>query len=128
MGSQTQPAAAKVPIVDLSKENLKPGTEAWLLASKEIQYALEEYGCFEAIYHKVPLELHNSTFSALEELFNLPLETKMQNTSDRPYHSYFGQYSMLPLYESMGVDNPTTLEGAQGFTNIMWPAGNDKFW
>lgn len=28
MGSQTQ-AAAKVPIVDLSKENLKPGTEAW---------------------------------------------------------------------------------------------------
>ncbi|PRQ50795.1 putative oxoglutarate/iron-dependent dioxygenase, non-heme dioxygenase domain-containing protein [Rosa chinensis] len=125
MGSQTQPA--KVPIVDLSKENLKPGTDAWLLASKEVKYALEEYGCFEAIYNKVPLELHNSTFSLLEDLFNLPLEIKMQNTSDRPYHSYFGQYSFLPLYESLGVDNPTTLEGAQRFTSIMWPEGNDEF-
>ncbi|XP_050384738.1 probable 2-oxoglutarate-dependent dioxygenase AOP1 [Argentina anserina] len=125
MGSQTQPA--KVPIVDLSKENLKPGTDAWLSASKEIKYALEEYGCFEAIYSKVPLELHNSTFSVLEELFNLPLETKMQKTSDRPYHSYFGQYSFLPLYESLGVDNPTTSEEVQRFTSIMWPEGNDKF-
>ncbi|XP_062017853.1 deoxypodophyllotoxin synthase-like [Rosa rugosa] len=125
MGSQTQPA--KVPIVDLSKEDLKPGTDAWLLASKEVMYVLEEHGCFEAIYNKVPMELHNSTISLLEDLFNLPLETKMQNTSDRPYHSYIGQYSFLPLYESLGVDNPTTLEGAQRFTSIMWPEGNDKF-
>ncbi|KAL6137685.1 hypothetical protein ACLB2K_062974 [Fragaria x ananassa] len=126
MGSHTQPAA-KVPIVDLSKENLKPGTDSWLLAGKEIKYALEEYGCFEAIYNKVPLELHNSTFSVLQDLFDLPLETKMQSTSDRPYHSYFGQYSFLPLYESLGVDKPTTIEGVQRFISIMWPEGNDKF-
>ncbi|XP_009339601.1 probable 2-oxoglutarate-dependent dioxygenase AOP1 [Pyrus x bretschneideri] len=124
MGSETQP---KLPVIDLSDENLKPDTDAWLLACKEIKDALEEYGCFEAIYHKVPLELHNSIFSAMEDLFGLPLETKMQKTSDRPYHSYIGQYSFLPLYESLAVDNPTTVDGSQGFTNIMWPQGNDHF-
>ncbi|CAB4272706.1 unnamed protein product [Prunus armeniaca] len=124
MGSETQP---KLPVIDLSNENLKPGTEAWVLASKHVKYALEEYGCFEAVFHKVPLQLRNSIFSVVEDLFDLPIETKRQQTSERPYHSYFGQYSFLPLYESLGVDNPTTVEGAQGFTKIMWPAGNDHF-
>ncbi|CAB4303228.1 unnamed protein product [Prunus armeniaca] len=122
-GSETQ---AKVPVVDLSSD-LKPGTEGWLLACKQVKYALEEYGCFEVVYHKVPLELHNSIFSVLEDLFDLPLETKMQKTSDKPYHSYIGQRSFIPLYESLAVDNPTTLEGAQDFTRVMWPAGNDSF-
>lgn len=125
MGSETQP---KLPVIDLSNENLKPGTEAWVLASKHVKYALEEYGCFEAVFHKVPLQLHNSIFSVVEDLFDLPIETKRQQTSERPYHSYFGQYSFLPLYESLGVDNPTTVEGAKGFTKIMWPAGNEHFW
>lgn len=124
-GSETQ---AKVPVVDLSSEDLKPGTEAWLLACKQVKYALEEYGCFEVVYHKVPLELHNSIFAVVEDLFDLPLETKMQKISDKPCHSYIGQRSYIPLYESLAVDNPTTLEGAQDFTRIMWPAGNDPFW
>ncbi|KAM2957842.1 hypothetical protein FF2_024769 [Malus domestica] len=124
MASETQP---KLPVIDLSDENLKPGTDAWLLACKEIKDALEEYGCFEAIYHKVPLELHNSMFTAMEDLFGLPLETKKQKTSDRHLHSYLGQYSFIPLYESLAMANPTTVEGAQGFTSTMWPQGNDHF-
>lgn len=124
MGSQT---VHKIPVIDFTKENLKRGTDEWILACKEIRHAFEEYGCFEAVYDKIPLQLHNSVFAAAEDLFGLPLETKMQKTSEKPYHSYYGQFSVVPLYESLGIDNPTTLEGSQNFTNLMWPAGNDNF-
>ncbi|XP_062086872.1 probable 2-oxoglutarate-dependent dioxygenase AOP1 [Humulus lupulus] len=123
MGSETE---HKIPVIDLTK-NLMPGTDEWTIACKEARNAFEEIGCFEVVYDKIPLELRNSVFDQAKHLFNLPIETKMQVTSDKPYYGYFGQYSFLPLYESLGVDNPTTLEGSQKFTNLMWPQGNDTF-
>ncbi|PON66366.1 Oxoglutarate/iron-dependent dioxygenase [Parasponia andersonii] len=116
----------KIPVIDFTNENLKPGTDDWVLACKKVRHGFEEYGCFETIYDKIPLELHNSVFAQAEDLFDLPLETKIQKTSERPYHSYYG-FSSLPLYESLGIDHPTTLEGTQKFTNFMWPSGNDSF-
>lgn len=125
MGSEGQ---AKLPVVDLTNaENLKPGTEAWRSTCKQVQQALEDCGCFEATYHGVPLDLHNAMFSVSKGLFDLPVETKCQKTSDKPNHSYIGQISSLPLYESLGVDYATTPEGVEKFTNMMWPAGNDEF-
>lgn len=109
----------RIPTIDLTKPNLKPGTNIWNQACKQARQALEEYGCFEVIYDKVCLQLNNSVFAALEDLYGLPLETKMKKTSDKPYHSYLGQYKPLPLYESSAIDNPNTLEGAQCFTNTM---------
>ncbi|KAB2617729.1 2-oxoglutarate-dependent dioxygenase AOP1 [Pyrus ussuriensis x Pyrus communis] len=125
MGSEGQ---AKLPVVDLTNaENLKPGTEAWRSTCNQVQQALEDCGCFEATYHGVPLDLHNAMFSMSNGLFDLPVETKCQKTSDKPYHSYIGQISSLPLYESLGVDYATTPEGVEKFTNMMWPAGSDEF-
>lgn len=124
MGTQTE---VKVPVLDLSKEKLKPGTDSWVLACKQVRHAFEEYGCVEVVCDKISMELDSSIFAAVDDLFNLPLETKKQTTSDRPFHSYFGLYSFIPLYESLGIDNPTTSQGSQHFTNIMWPAGNDRF-
>ncbi|XP_030969963.1 probable 2-oxoglutarate-dependent dioxygenase AOP1 [Quercus lobata] len=117
----------KIPVVDLSIENMKPGTSAWYSARKDVQRALEECGSFVAVYDKVPLELHKTMFAKLEELFNLPHDTKIKNTSDKPYFGYYGQISILPLYECMGIDNPITKEGIESFTNLMWPAGNELF-
>ncbi|KAK0596259.1 hypothetical protein LWI29_014170 [Acer saccharum] len=116
-----------IPVIDLSNEGLKPGTNTWVSTCQEIRLAMEEFGCFEAIYSKVSLELHNQVFGTTEELFDLPTEIKMKNTSTKPYFDYFGQYSYLPLYESLGIDNPTTLESTQSFTNLMWSFGNDRF-
>ncbi|RVW28963.1 putative 2-oxoglutarate-dependent dioxygenase AOP1.2 [Vitis vinifera] len=124
MGSHS---SAKIPVVDFSKENLNPGSSSWSATCKDVLLALEEFGCFIAVYDKVPSELQNKLFSALEELFNLPTETKMQNAHNKPYHGYVGQHSQLPLHESIGIDNATTLEGIQSFANLMWPAGNDHF-
>lgn len=124
MGSQTD---ERIPVIDFTEKNLKPGSDLWDLACKQIRHGLEEYGCFEAVYDKVPTELHNSIFSAAKELFDLPIETKEQKTSDRPGANYVGQDPFVPLYESLGLDNPTSFEATESFTRIMWPAGNDTF-
>ncbi|KAL5575747.1 hypothetical protein UlMin_017446 [Ulmus minor] len=124
MGSETE---VTIPVIDFTKENLNPGTDLWVKTCKEVRYALEEIGCFEAIYDKVPTQLQNSTFSALKDLFDLPLATKKQKTSDKLFHGYVGQAPFIPLYETLAIDNPTTLEGVKYFTNIMWPAGNNNF-
>lgn len=83
---------------------------------------------FVVEYDKFPLELHNQVFSIVEELFDLPTETKMKNRYEKPLKGYVGQNPMIPLHESMAIHNPTTPEETQFFTNLMWPQGNDRFW
>ncbi|KAF8400725.1 hypothetical protein HHK36_014025 [Tetracentron sinense] len=125
MGSVTP---LRLPTIDFSKENLKPGTIFWDSVRKDVRRALEEFGCFEAVFDEVSIELHNAFFHELEELFDLPLETKLQNTnSDLPGYGYIGQLPFQPLYEGMGIDDAPIREGTQSFTNLMWPDGNFRF-
>lgn len=126
MGSLSVP---KLPIVNLSKENLKPGESSWLRTSRKVREALEEFGCFVASYDEVSLELHNAIFSVAEDLFDLPIEIKQKNISDKPYYGYLGNNPLVPaIYEGMGINYANTVEGTQNFTNIIWPEGNEKFW
>ncbi|MBA0779410.1 hypothetical protein Gotri_003664, partial [Gossypium trilobum] len=124
MGSESTPT---LPILDFSDAELKPGTDSWLVACKKVTHALEQYGCFIIEYDKFPLQLHNQVFSLLEELFLLPTETKMKNRYEKPLNGYVGQIPKLPLHESLGIDNATSVEGTRFFTNLMWPQGNDRF-
>ncbi|KAK7393289.1 hypothetical protein VNO78_21840 [Psophocarpus tetragonolobus] len=117
----------EVPVVDFTDEELKPGTSKWASACKVIRSALEDHGCFYVLCDKVAMELYNSVFTLMEELFDLPLETKMQKMSDKPYHGYYGQIVHVPLYESLGINDPLSMEGVQKFTKLMWPAGYDHF-
>ncbi|PON66368.1 hypothetical protein PanWU01x14_110230 [Parasponia andersonii] len=80
------------------------------------------------LFTTTPLQLHKSIFDAAKEVLDLPKETKMQKTSDRPGAlSYVAPNPAVPLYENIAIYNPTTLEGAESFTNIMWPQGNHNF-
>ncbi|CBI36205.3 unnamed protein product, partial [Vitis vinifera] len=124
MGSETLP---KLPTINFSEQNLSPGTNSWFSTCIEVQHALEEYGRFVAVFDEVTLEIHNAIFRTLKELFDLPTETKIQNTSHKPYHGYVGQLPFIPLHESLGINNSTT-QGVQSFTKIMWPAGNQHFY
>ncbi|XP_041018207.1 probable 2-oxoglutarate-dependent dioxygenase AOP1 [Juglans microcarpa x Juglans regia] len=125
MGSELQP---KLPVLDFScSENLKPGTSSWLSACKKVRGALEDYGCFVLVYDKVSSELLKQVFGALEELFDLPTEIKMKNKYENRLNGYVGQIQKLPLHESMGIQNATTLEATQSFSNLLWPDGNDHF-
>lgn len=124
MGSQSP---LRLPVINFSNIGLNLGTPEWDLVKVQVREALEEYGCFEAIFDKVPLELRKSIFGALEELFDLPLQTKLRNSSKKPFHGYVGQYPMVPLYESMGVDDANISQNIQSFTDLLWPEGNPDF-
>lgn len=120
-------AQYKLPNIDLSKKNMKPGNDYWLKARKEVISALENYGCFVATYGDFSQELHENVFHGLQQLFDLPTEIKMQNKSSKPLYGYVGQIPFIPLYESMGADYANTHQGIQRFTNVMWPKGNHYF-
>lgn len=128
MGSEFLP---KLPVITFSRETLNPGTSSWKKACNEVKQALEDYGSFilecKDGFRLCP-NFRKGVFDALRELFDLPTETKMKNRYEKPLNGYVGQIAALPLHESLGIDNATSLEATQSFTKIMWPEGNDSFW
>lgn len=118
----------KLLVVDFSNDNLKPGSSLWSSTCNDIKIALENHGCFVALYDGVSSKLEESVFRAADELFDLPTETKIKNIVEKPYHGYVGQIPFVSLFESLGIDYATELEGVQSFTDIMWPNGNPSFW
>ena len=100
----------------------------WDLVRVQVQEALQEFGCFEALFDKVPSELRKSIFYAVEELCNLPLQPKQKTSSQKLFQGYLGQLPMMPLYEGMAIDDANLLEKAESFTNLFWPEGNPGFW
>ncbi|KAM3308123.1 hypothetical protein P3S67_009867 [Capsicum chacoense] len=104
MGSEN----IKLPSIDFSHEDLKPGTPVWNQVKSKVHKALVEYGCFEASFDKIPLHLRNSIFEFSQEVFNLPLKTKVRNVSTKPFYGYVGHFPKVPLYESMGIDDAIT--------------------
>ncbi|RDX97687.1 putative 2-oxoglutarate-dependent dioxygenase AOP1.2, partial [Mucuna pruriens] len=115
MGSET---SLKLPVIDFTNLELEANDPNWEVVKSQVHKALVEYGCFEAIFDKVPLDLRKAIFAALEDLFDLPLQTKILNVSKKPYHGYVGQYPMVPLFESMGIDDANIYDKVQGMTNI----------
>ncbi|KDP37166.1 hypothetical protein JCGZ_06222 [Jatropha curcas] len=51
----------------------------------------------------------------------------MQNVSKIPNGGYIGKSSITPLCESIGIDDPNSLEKVQTFTNAFWPQGKSSF-
>lgn len=125
MGSVTD--ERKIPVIYFTKENLTPGTASWALTCKEVRSALEQCGCFEAVFEKSSPEIHNSVFAATKSLFALPTETLSQPTTDRPGLAYTPNWNYNPLFETLGIDYPSSPHRVENFTNIMWPSGNENF-
>ncbi|XP_057772957.1 2-oxoglutarate-dependent dioxygenase AOP2-like [Salvia miltiorrhiza] len=116
----------KLPLIDLSKLGEDDSTR-WESAKIEIREALQEYGCFEATFDEIPVELRKSVVEGIQQLFDLPLPIKMRNKSDKPYHGYVGQSPFVPLFESMGIDGALSPQTVDTFTNLIWSQGNPTF-
>ena len=112
----------QLPVIDFSDQNLTPGTSKWDKVKAEVRKALEDYGCFEAFFHKVSSELDTSVFEAIEELFGLPIQTKERNVSSKPYHGYLNRN----LYESLGIDDANLADKVKDFTQQLWPDHGNK--
>nr|XP_027106523.1 2-oxoglutarate-dependent dioxygenase AOP2-like isoform X1 [Coffea arabica] len=119
------PKLQKLPVINFGKENLQHGTNGWSFARNEVRHALEECGCFLAVYDAVSFKLRDSVFSALEKLFDLPAETKKKNTSDRGLFGYFSIDGDSSNHESMGIENSTDIEEVKKLSKLVWPRGND---
>ncbi|CAN1302872.1 Probable 2-oxoglutarate-dependent dioxygenase AOP1.2 [Linum perenne] len=120
-------SSLKIPFIDFRKAELKQGSSEWETLKQQVGKAVEEYGCFEASFDKITVDCRRAVFKSVEELFDLPLETKLLNTSKRPLHGYVGQFPSIPLYESMGIDHADILENVESLTNTLWPHGNPFF-
>ncbi|KAK6802441.1 hypothetical protein RDI58_000221 [Solanum bulbocastanum] len=117
----------KIPTIDFSNLELKPNTPLWKSMKVQVFEALKEYGCFEAIYDKVPNEIREGIFDISKEIFEFPLETKVKNYSEIPYHGYIGMIPHLPSYESLGIPDFLAPQSVEKFANIFWPHGNPEF-
>ncbi|KAK9921844.1 hypothetical protein M0R45_030340 [Rubus argutus] len=119
----------QIPAIDISTSSteLDRGTEEWNSLCKRVREACENYGCFEIVYDKIPLQLKAETFSMIRPLFNLPAETKKKNINPKPFHGYYEKTPIAPLYESFGIDDSSNYESFRSFTELMWPNGHDQF-
>ena len=118
----------KLPTINLNSTNLNPGTSSWVSTSNKIRKALEEYGCFVAVYDKFSVDLHNKAVDVIKPMFDLPNEVKARNCSDLPYHGYYKPGKVMPLLESLGIGNAPIIDEVHNFANLLWPNGNPLFW
>ncbi|XP_047956451.1 probable 2-oxoglutarate-dependent dioxygenase AOP1 [Salvia hispanica] len=117
----------KLPLIELSNLE-KDDSSRWESTKIQVREALQEYGCFEATFDHIPLELLKSVSDVTQQLFNVPLPNKLRNITHKPYHGYVGQNPFVPLFESMGIDGALSPHVVDTFTNLMWPdQGNPTF-
>ncbi|XP_049367581.1 probable 2-oxoglutarate-dependent dioxygenase AOP1 isoform X2 [Solanum verrucosum] len=118
----------KLPKINFSHEDLKPDTLVWNQVKSQVYKALVEYGCFEAFFDKIPTNLQKSIFEVSQEFFDLPLQTKLQNISTKPFYGYVGQYHpSIPLFESMGIIDSNIPHKVEKYTQLLWLQGNPSF-
>ncbi|KAG6735006.1 hypothetical protein I3842_01G298500 [Carya illinoinensis] len=92
--------------------------EVWRVAL-DTHEACENYGCFEVAYDKIPTQSRAETFSAIRQLFDLPLYTKQKNVNLYPALGYCGQIAAIPLYESLGIEDASNFESLKSFTGLI---------
>ncbi|KAK9051237.1 hypothetical protein SSX86_027863 [Deinandra increscens subsp. villosa] len=127
MGSETPPI--KLPLIDFSKiySNEESTQDEWDSIKTQVHEALTEYGFFRASMAGMSPEFASSLFSSLDQLFDLPLETKQKSISDKPFHGYIGNSPTMPLYESMAIPDAQVAGEVEAFTNFVWAHGNPEF-
>ncbi|KAF2301082.1 hypothetical protein GH714_019966 [Hevea brasiliensis] len=119
--------SSSLPVIDFSFSELRPGSPPWDLVKSQVGKAAAEFGCFQALFNKIPQDLRNAMNGAMEEMLQLPLETKRRNVSEKPYHGYLGSTSARSsIYEGLCIVEPSIYDMVENFTNVLWPEGNIK--
>ncbi|CAA0393388.1 unnamed protein product [Arabidopsis thaliana] len=83
------------PVIDFSNQTLKPGSSKW-----------------DEVKTDVPME----------ELFELPIQTKQRNVYSQCFHGYLCHN----LHQSFGIVDLNVLEKVSNFTQLLWPDHGNK--
>ncbi|KAL7225556.1 hypothetical protein ACSBR1_020845 [Camellia fascicularis] len=86
---------------------------------RKVREACEAYGCFMLDFENIPLKLQQLLFKTTAEMFDLPVETKLQ------YKNLVLSNPFILLYESFGDHCE---EEVRAFEKLIWPQGNPQFW
>jgi len=68
------------------------------------------------------VKLKNSVVEAMEELFELPIQTKLRNVYSQCFHGYLCHN----LHQSFGIVDLNVLEKVSNFTQLLWPDHGNK--
>ncbi|WCJ40696.1 2-oxoglutarate (2OG) and Fe(II)-dependent oxygenase superfamily protein [Euphorbia peplus] len=126
MGSETM--VPKIPVVALSGEKLKAGSDLWKSTCQEVREALEKHGCFELIYNEYSVEDQNAILEASEQLFNIPDEIKTKNKHTSYAHGFGGKSPGFSIAESARIVDAKNKQECRNFTDLMSPHGNQHFY
>lgn len=120
----------QIPVIDLStiSPHCARGIQGWHHLCLRVREACETFGCFEVVYDQISMHLRTQTFSMISQVFQLPSEIKKKNFNPKPYHGYAGQLPVVPLYESLGIEDASNYDSLKGFTQHLWPHGHQQFW
>lgn len=120
----------QIPVIDLStiSPHCARGIQGWHHLCLRVREACETFGCFEVVYDQISMHLRTQTFSMIRQVFQLPSEIKKKNFNPKPYHGYAGQLPVVPLYESLGIEDASNYDSLKGFTQHLWPHGHQQFW
>ncbi|MCD7446638.1 hypothetical protein HAX54_012124 [Datura stramonium] len=118
-------ASSTIPSIDFCKANMKPGSAEWESTRKQVFQALEEYGCFEVIYDKVPKGIEEDLFGTLKEIF--PLEAKVKEYLDKPLQDYKHQLPNPPYNAFRRTTDLLLPQHIEPFVNTFYPDGNPHF-
>ncbi|KAK9938965.1 hypothetical protein M0R45_015675 [Rubus argutus] len=127
MGSTSLPK--ELPTINFSSlgQDLKPGSSSWGFHLQTSPLCPREYGCFIALYQQLSPQLVDGMFGQSRDLFEVPLETRVKNTSEEPYRGYLPPTPRTPLHEGIAIDNIPCPQETQKFRELMWPHGKPKF-
>ncbi|XP_042451984.1 probable 2-oxoglutarate-dependent dioxygenase AOP1 [Zingiber officinale] len=102
------------------------GSPAWTAVRNQVMRAMATVGCFEAVYDRVSPHLRDSLLRMVsQELFPLPREVKIKNSSARLYGGYMGQIPGL-AYESLAITGASDADAVDNFFSLLWPDGNPR--
>ncbi|KAM3397761.1 hypothetical protein P3S68_001274 [Capsicum galapagoense] len=115
----------EIPTIDFcNHQDLKPNTQLWESTKIKVFEALKEFGCFVAIYDKVPNDIKEAMFDTLKEVCDLPL-SKLKEYREKPYHIHDKQIPSLPIHNSVRSADLLLPNSAETFANTFWPDGKE---
>ncbi|PHT59196.1 hypothetical protein CQW23_01559 [Capsicum baccatum] len=113
----------EIPTIDFcNHQDLKPNTSLWESTKVQVFEALKEFGCFVAIYDKVPNDIEHAMFDTFKEVCDLPL-SKLKEYIDKPYHIYDKQIPRNPTYSTVRSADLLLPNSVETFANTFWPHG-----